>query len=624
MSLLTPIALFGLLILPLLVLLHLRRRVYRLEEVPSLLVWREVLGETAQSGRRIRLLIAPLLLLQLLAVALLVFSLARPESSVSAPRRQQVYIVDDSLRMASTDLQPTRLEAAKTLIDRQLARASSGTLITIVTASSQPSLLISSEDKTRVERMLASLAPTDTAADLPAALRLAAGSLIDPLARNATIDLIYAREEVVPRITGGPLVSALPLGQNTDNQAIQRFSAECVAGLAKSCRAYATVRNEADRPVDDPVVIEGDGALLAEQTLHLPPHSDTGLSIEVPAGRHMLQIYLARPDTLSLDNMAWCVVPATTQQRVTVVGDAARVAVLQRALAALDGVKVRVVAPARYTSADSTGSDLLVLDGWLPANGLPAAPALLLVDPPRLPGGSVGGSLDDATVSGLATGNDLLSGVDLTSLDLPAGAAERITLPAGVAPVVWAAGGPLLAAGQDGAQRMAVLAFDPLRSNITQLNAFPLLLRNLVHWSSAWLPPAAITGDQVAFNPPSDTTSLEITGHGVGGARLWQQTIEQAPGHVVTFVPNQPGAYTVVARGPWGDKTGYMAANVDETNDTGSALATPIVLGPWGTAGQTPSGTHIAPDAWWPWLVAIAILAIVVEWLYVVFRQEAR
>ena len=41
-----------------------------------------------------------------------------------------------------------------------------------------------------------------------------------------------------------------------------------------------------------------------------------------------------------------------------------------------------------------------MLDGWLPPGGLPPAPAVLLVDPPRLPEGRVGGTLGDTVVSG--------------------------------------------------------------------------------------------------------------------------------------------------------------------------------------------------------------------------------
>src|SRR5438045_1478780 len=132
MILLTPLALTGLVLLPLLIVLHLRLRRYRLEEVSSTRLWRELLDETRPkpSGRSsllppsagMRLHSLPLLLLQLLAVALLVVGLARP-ASLAAPlqrHRQHVYILDDSLRMAATDLRPNRLALARQIIGRQI------------------------------------------------------------------------------------------------------------------------------------------------------------------------------------------------------------------------------------------------------------------------------------------------------------------------------------------------------------------------------------------------------------------------------------------------------------------------------------------------------------------------
>ena len=88
MILLTPLALIGLVFLPLLIVLHLRRRRYRLEEVSSTRLWRELLDEMRPKPSLMRLHTLPLLLLQLLAVALLVVGLARP-ASLAAPSQQR-------------------------------------------------------------------------------------------------------------------------------------------------------------------------------------------------------------------------------------------------------------------------------------------------------------------------------------------------------------------------------------------------------------------------------------------------------------------------------------------------------------------------------------------------------
>src|SRR5919199_114193 len=371
MILLTLLALIGLVFLPLLIVLHLRRRRHRLEEVSSTRLWRELLEETQPKLAWMRLHSLPLLLLQLLAVALLVVGLARP-AGLAAPsqHRQHVYILDDSLRMAATDPRPNRLAVARQIIARQINAEPPTTLTTVVVASAQPHLLISSTDRTRVQQALAPLAPTAAPADLAGALRLADGLMANQNGPGAAITLVHAREDVVPAVAGArDLFSAIAVGRSTDNQAILRFSARCASGARRTCDVFAIVRNEDDRPVNDPLLVLADGDPLAQQSLVLPAHSETGLSFAVPRGRHVLQMYLLRSDILSLDNTAWCVIDAPRRAQVTLVGDMARVAPIRRALASLPDVTLRVRTPMRYSAADAARSDLLVLDGWRPPGG---------------------------------------------------------------------------------------------------------------------------------------------------------------------------------------------------------------------------------------------------------------
>jgi hypothetical protein len=251
----------------------------------------------------------------------------------------------------------------------------------------------------------------------------------------------------------------------------------------------------------------------------------------------------------------------------------------------------------------------------------------LLVNPPSLPGSHAAGALADTTVSGLDAASPLLSDVDLTSLDVPSGTAERLTLPDWVAPVVWSAAGPLLAAGDDGTQRLAVLAFDPAASNLPQLSAFPLLLWNVVRWSETWLPAAVVAGEDVLISAFPGTTSVEIAG--AAGPVLRQTFSAQAP-HPVTFTAAQPGVYTVVERGPWGSRSGQVAANVQGTPPATvgpvlfRAAGAPRGAGPQGHTGRTDLAAPrtTPPLGWWPWIGLVAWLAIAAEWLYVARRGE--
>jgi uncharacterized membrane protein len=181
---------------------------------------------------------------------------------------------------------------------------------------------------------------------------------------------------------------------------------------------------------------------------------------------------------------------ADTPTNVTIVGRDGVTGALARAFGAMPSVTVRLLTPSRYLAvrlpqgATPPARALLVLDGWLPGGPLPRSVPMLLVDPPALPGGSVGAPLRDPVLSGTDDTSSLLAGVDLTSLSVPAPATERIAPPPWMAPVAWTPSGPLLAAGTNGGLRAAALAFDPARTNLPQLAAFPILLWNILRWAT--------------------------------------------------------------------------------------------------------------------------------------------
>src|SRR5258708_36214560 len=110
MSVIAPVwlslAAFGILVL----ILHVRRR--RTFEVPSIQLWR-LMDSGALSTRRMRLP-APnlLLLLQLLIVALAALVLARPVLGPGASFVHEIVVLDASGPMRSTDVAPSRLDAA--------------------------------------------------------------------------------------------------------------------------------------------------------------------------------------------------------------------------------------------------------------------------------------------------------------------------------------------------------------------------------------------------------------------------------------------------------------------------------------------------------------------------------
>jgi hypothetical protein len=167
----------------------------------------------------------------------------------------------------------------------------------------------------------------------------------------------------------------------------------------------ATLRNGDSVPRVDRYAAYLDGTFALDLKAAVPAHGTTTVTLTARPGSSV-RLQLRGRDALALDDVAWFTVPSAADtppsMTVTLVGDPATAKPLAQALAAAPGVNLELRTRATYHRSDALRSDLVVLDGWIPPTGLPPAPAVALIAPPRLPGGAVGGPLSAAPVSSTA------------------------------------------------------------------------------------------------------------------------------------------------------------------------------------------------------------------------------
>jgi hypothetical protein len=597
-TLLAPLGLLALTALVALVLAHVRRR-RPTREVASLLLWQDAGDAPAPAPSRRAALVLPwLLALQALAALALAVALARPahDRGAASARPVEVFVVDASLAMRPAD----RLRAARAAVDARLAALPAGTRAALVVAGGDaPGVVVApTRDRGRIRAAAAELRAGFAGADLATALRVAGGLLATP---RDHVTVLHAREDPVPRIVG-VRGSARALGAPLDDQAVVDAVARCAPAAPADCRLHAGIRNDAAGARTDRVEVSDGARVLVRQSVRVGAHARTDVVLRVPAGARLRVAISGARDGLPEDDVASVVVPTARATAVTLVSDAGRASAPARALAAVPGVRLRLVTPAAYrrSQVDATGgTDVLVLDR-VGAGSPPAVPSLLLLAPPALPGGRVGAPAADAAVTATADDDPLLAGVDLAGLVVDAGAARRLSLPAALAPVVSAAGGPLLSAGILNGQRLAVLAFDPRRSTLPALAAFPTLIANLVAWGrGATTAGAREVGGAWAVALPSGTSATVTPGG---------RTLRAPDGGGVVAVPlDRPGLVTVTERGAWGTSTQTVAATVAAPGTAASA-APPVALRPPPAAGASGGRSER-----WPWLVALALAVLVAE-----------
>ena len=593
MSLARPWWLGALVLLLPLLILHLRRPALTVREVPSLLVWERLSGSAPSDTRRLRRPRHPLLLaLQALVVAALAVALAGPRLDRTASATT-VYVLDSSFWMQSG----TRFDAARADLARMAANRPGR--VAVVSASASPQLVYRGS-RSGVAAALRALKATAANADLAAAITLAGAQLGGPSGRMI---LFRAPEDALPEVAAAAgQLAVRVVGEPSDDQGIFAPQARCGIGPADDCEVLATLRNGSARARTISYTASAAGQRSVTFGTTVPARSTRTIALTARPGS-TLRLRLRGRDALPLDDTAVIAVPGTDNApdaaTVTLVGDPSSARPLAQAFASVPGVTLLLRTPRSFRPRDAAASELVVLDGFLPAAGLPAAPAVLLIDPPALPGGAVGPRIASPTISNIAPGSPLLEGVDLTSLAIARSRARSLVLPSWMRPIVSSPDGPLLGAGDDGHRRVAVLAFDPQHSNLAQLAALPILARNLVGWADAW---ASLGADgSLSIDAVPGATRARIT-DAAGGAR----TISLAGGPVgVTDLA--PGRIRVSVEGPAGARRRELVSAL-AARATGAG-GPPLVLADWARA----TGSHDRHSLV-PWLIVVALVAMAAEW----------
>lgn len=609
--LLAPLALLlAVLAVPIILMyvLKLRRQEYR---VPSTLLWRQALEDIQANAPWQRLRFNILLLLQLLALAAAIVALARPAYSRShVLAGDLVLIVDQSYGMQAHDVAPSRFAAAQDRARTIASLRAGGNVVSVIGMGAHPHLAIAnSDDGGAIRDAIDSLRVGVDRPDFLEALSLAS-SLARP-GESMRVQVLTSRDS---GITDLPLhvtfgVDIVRFGGRLHDLGITAFGASQRAGAVG---AVARVSNFGSAPVHADLELLVDGRTSDVRPLTVAGDSQQNVFWNaLPADAGHLEVRLQHTDDVSADKSAWTVVPRAATHRVLLVssGDF----FLQAALLDDSSVRLTSITPADYISGIERSFDLTVFDGVAPAR-LPAgsaffvAPAAGHIGPIR-----VGKTLIAGTVSEAQGGSvpAILKYVDLS--DVHVARMRNLALPSWMQPVVLSAGHPLLAAGEQGSARYAVMALDLQRSDWPLRISFPILVQNLVGYLAPGLTLGAnaiTTGSTVAFFPPPGTREIRV---------------KRPDGAVDTVRPPFPpftdtshsGLYTVEAvRTGSSNATGAFAVNFFPARPPAAAGPATVHLGHV-QAGKTLTTSGPVDIAWVFVVLALGILGL--EW-YVAFR----
>ncbi len=464
-------ALPWLLLIPALITLYIFRPKPQRRVVPSLRLW-EALPQVARSTAHIRRPpMSLLMLLQALLLAVGVAALLRPAFASPAPRHLLI-LLDASGSMQTINAGTTRFEQAKDQARQVASGMQAQDRATLLRIGAAVTTACSACTRSDLERALTAMQPGAGRAAISSALDIAAGLARRPEGYAGGIATVLISDGAFDPLATEGLPSSIrfiPVGSKRDNRAITVLNAQQPPDGSPGYVAYAHVENLSGSEAAVQVSAFADTVPLPQRNVTMPAGGHADFTWQLPAGTAGFSINLSPNDALAVDDSAAIFLPAAGQHKVLV--KSTQPDLYSRVIAAIPGLEA-------VTEQKVTGDiAFTIVEGNVP-DPLPAG-SLLLVNPQGsfLP---LRGSMMDAVPLGANSTHPFLAGLDLGALLVQR--ASVLDANSWLQPVVEAAQGPLLLAGERDGQRIVVLTFDPRNSNLPKLAAFPLLISNLADW----------------------------------------------------------------------------------------------------------------------------------------------
>jgi Ca-activated chloride channel family protein len=485
-----PLALFALISIPIIIVLHVLRPRRQTLTVSSTSLWTEALRER-QRGLGLQKLFRNLSLLLLLLAALIAsLALAGPRWLTASNEHQDIVLVlDVSASMQARSGSSTRLDEAKALALQLIDGLPSDGRAIIMTTAGKAVLRSGFErNGPLLRRTLAAIRASDEAGQPREALALATSLLrnrddgqvyfITDGAFDDEIGLSGARVQY--RLVGQGVAESV--GANAHNVAITRFDFRTEPGRADRFQVLLSIRNYTDASLTLPTTIMLERRQLFARAVEVAAGTTRTLVMPFAGkslGRATASIKI--DDDLPIDNQAYAVANISDSTHVLLFSPGNFY--LQSVLSALPNMQVDLATAEQLTNLEREARryDVVIFDR-VQAPVLAAGNFLLLGNiAPNLNFQSTGSVFQPHI---LGTGDSaLMQGVDLTGVRID----EALKIPLqrsspGLQRLFWSTDSELALALLDERKRMIVLGFDINRSNFALQAAFPLFITRALEW----------------------------------------------------------------------------------------------------------------------------------------------
>ncbi|ANX01403.1 aerotolerance regulator [Thermoclostridium stercorarium subsp. leptospartum DSM 9219] len=523
----TPFGLIGLLSVPLIILLYVLKQKREKVTVSSLALWSKVIDDMQVNTPWQKLRKNLLMFLQIVAAILIVLVLAGFSLKLNTGEALSVIIViDNSLSMASTDIKPTRLAAAKQDAIEYVENLPGNSRVTVVTIGGEPDVLIyASTSKNEVRKSIASISQSSGYVDAEKA-----GELV----------LFLKDQEKDARIVlfsdtffsfGNEKVKFSEYKKQNDNIAVTGLT---YTKTGNGITAMSIIRNQGEKSAEITVSLYGDDEFIDSKWVTIPGNqTKTIWWNKIPDNVRTLRVSVETEDILPDDNNGYEVVVTEKDVKILLVTNGN--IFLEKALSLIEGVEVA------RTSPDETvyeGYDLYVFDGFIPGK-FPKDGNMVIFSPTPNSLFSVGDWMDNPLVS--PSDHPVFRYLD--KLSFAVGRTRIIGKPEWAEVIMEYSGNPIIMEGVLDNKRILIFGFNLFETDLPLRAEFPILISNIVNEYAplrSTVVDRIFAGDAVRFRLKPDTVKAYV--HTPDGRRL---AIEPAVLSEPFTDTGKPGIYTL-------------------------------------------------------------------------------
>ena len=603
--------LFGL-SLPALVLLYLLKLKRKKQEVPSVLLWRQTLEDYTANSPFQKLKTNPLMLLQLLLLALLTLAIMRPTMNLQALRGIDYYVLlDQSASMAATDVNPNRFEVAKDKIRDLIRGMGTGDRMMLLAFGHHTTLLVPrTENKGEVLSALDRIETVDTATDLSEAMTILKASIGENTERSKIFvfsdGAIPESDELFP-----PAVETVyeKVGERGSNVGITRFSITRPPTEGADIQVYVELIRTPDRSGSQTLSLSWNGQILDAHIFEWGEVTSYSHVFQVPPlAEGVLTATIDGEDDLAVDNTASSALKSPQPLRVRVYSNG--FTPLVKAINQIPETQVQILPPKAYSATSE--ADIHVFDTWSPGT-LPTSfkgVFFLGASPPEEVGVEWGDSVDFPVVLDWDRTHPVTRGAEYRNLQIAKGNQAKLSEEFDV--LLDSREIPLIYSLERGSRRFLGTTFMIVQSNWSRLYSFPITLANGIRWLSGGSgrmaeSPVYRTGEPIEIDSKSGQEELTLID-------------PQGKQFGVPLVPDQRTFFSST------DKSGeYRLVHPDGTeevrwvnllngNESATEPADTLAFGEEKIEAQAtarPQSREI-----WPWLAMLALGVLVLEWWF--------